>query len=182
MSKFEIATLAGGCFWCTEAVFKRLKGVQSVLPGYSGGDKDNPSYDKVSSGASDHAEAIQLKFDPQLITYEKLLEVFFKTHDPTTLDRQGNDIGEQYRSEIFYHNEIQKEIAGKLMSKLNKVTYQDKIVTKLSPYKNFSEAEDYHKEYYDKNRSAGYCKVVIDPKIQKLYKEFKNEVKEETEN
>lgn len=177
MEKLEAATLAGGCFWCTEAIFKRLKGVSLVIPGYSGGDEENPSYDQVSSGDSGHAEAIQIKFDPQLITYEKLLEVFFKTHDPTTLNKQGNDVGEQYRSEIFYHDEGQKEIAKKLIKKLNEEDYQGKIVTQLSPYKNFFEAEDYHKEYYEKNRSAGYCQVVIDPKIQRLNKEFSKEIK-----
>ena len=179
----ETATLAGGCFWCTEAIFKRLRGVGSVIPGYSGGDPpaggENPTYEQVSSGESGHAESIQIKFDPKVISFEKILEVFFKTHDPTTKNRQGDDVGSQYRSMVFYHDEKQKKTAEGLVKKLNQESYSGKIVTQIIPYKNFFEAEDYHKEYYEKNRSAGYCRAIIDPKIQKFYKEFGELAKEE---
>lgn len=177
----ETATLAGGCFWCTEAIFRRLKGVESVTSGYSGGNSEHPNYHQVSSGESGHAESIQIKFDPKVISFEKILEVFFKTHDPTTLNKQGNDVGSQYRSIAFYHDEKQKKTAEDLIKKLNSETYSGKIVTELVPYKNFSEAEDYHKAYYEKNRSAGYCRVIIDPKINKLYKLFKEQTKDPSE-
>lgn len=165
----ETATLAGGCFWCTEAIFKRLKGVNSVVSGYAGGDMQNPSYDKVSSGTTGHAEAIQVKFDPSIISFEKILDVFWATHDPTTLNRQGADVGTQYRSIIFYHDEKQKESA--LKSK------KPSFVTEIIPFLNFYKAEDYHQDFYEKNKSYPYCQIVIDPKIQKLLTEFKNEVK-----
>ncbi|MBI2598667.1 peptide-methionine (S)-S-oxide reductase MsrA [Candidatus Curtissbacteria bacterium] len=165
-----VATLAGGCFWCTEAIFKRLKGITSVASGYCGGNVPNPTYQQVCSGSTGHTEAIQIKFDPKIISYEKLLEVFFKFHDSTTLNRQGADIGTQYRSAIFYHSEEQKKTAEEAKSKINGAT------TQIVPFANFYPAEDYHKNYYDNNRSQGYCQIVIDPKIQKLYKEFKNEV------
>lgn len=174
----EKATLAGGCFWCTEAVFKRLKGVNSVISGYSGGNIDNPTYEQVCSGITGHAEAIQIEFDPKIISFKTLLEIFFKLHDPTTLNKQGNDIGTQYRSAIFYHGENQKKIADEVKEETEKSNaYPDKIVTEITPFKNFFEAEGYHKNYYDRNSDAPYCKYVIDPKIQKLYKEFKQEVK-----
>jgi len=176
----ETATLAGGCFWCTEAIFKRLKGVEGVVSGYSGGKLENPSYEHVSSGASGHAEAIQIKFDPAVISYEQLLDVFFKLHDPTQMNRQGNDVGEQYRSAVFYHSEEQKKAVEKKIEDLeSNSNLKGKIVTQQGPFKSFYEAEDYHKNYYDKNRSAGYCRVVIDPKIHKLYKDFGEKVKEE---
>lgn len=176
--ELETATLGGGCFWCTEAIFKRLKGVESVVSGYSGGEKENPTYEEVSSGATGYAEVIQIKFDHKIILYEKILEVFFKLHDPTTPNRQGQDIGNQYRSMIFYHNDDQKEKAEKTKEKLEKKGgYKDKIVTEIVPFKSFYKAEDYHQNYYDSKPYAPYCQVVIDPKIQKLYQEFKTEVK-----
>lgn len=183
MSNLETATFAGGCFWCTEAIFKRLKGVEEVVSGYSGGRSANPSYEAVSSGDSGHAEAIQVKFDPKIISYEQLVEIFFKLHDPTTLNQQGADIGEQYRSVIFYHDESQKETAEKVMEKFEKEEiYQDPIVTEIVPYTNFFKAEDYHQDYYEQNRKTNsYCRIVIDPKIQKLYRDFKEQVKEDVD-
>ncbi len=175
----EIATLAGGCFWCTEAVFQRLKGVEKVESGYSGGDVENPTYEQVCSGNTGHAEAIQIAFDPSVISFEKLLEVFWHLHDPTTLNRQGADEGTQYRSAIFYHDEAQKEIAEKsLKDAESSGMYKDKFVTEIVPFKNFYKAESYHKDYYNRNNTQGYCTYVIDPKITKLYKEFPQEVKE----
>ncbi|MBI4091897.1 MAG: peptide-methionine (S)-S-oxide reductase MsrA [Candidatus Levybacteria bacterium] len=174
----EMATLAGGCFWCTEAIFKRVKGVSSVTSGYSGGAMDNPDYENVSTGSTGHAEAIQITFDPKIISYEKLVEIFFHLHDPTTLNRQGNDIGTQYRSVIFYHSSGQKETAENLRERIDdEHIYQNKIITEIVPFENFYKAEDYHQNYYEKNREAGYCRVIIDPKIKKLLREFKEEVK-----
>jgi len=176
----ESATLAGGCFWCTEAIYKRLKGVISVEPGYAGGDIPNPSYEDVCNGTTGHAEAIQFKFDPKIIPFDKLLEIFFHLHDPTTLNRQGNDVGTQYRSVIFYHNTQQKEIAEKVKQKIEKEKiWKDPIVTKIEPFKNFYVAENYHKDYYGKNKEKGYCSFIITPKINKLLKFYKKEVKEE---
>lgn len=176
----EIATLAGGCFWCTEAVFRRLKGVNSVIPGYSGGHVENPSYEEVSMQKTGHAEAINIEFDPSAISFEKLLEVFWVIHDPTTLNRQGNDIGPEYRSAIFYHSEKQKEIAEKSIKELEASgKYPNPVVTEVSAFKNFYEADARHKEFYEKNRENGYCRLVIDPKITKLYKEFGKDVKED---
>lgn len=173
----ETVTLAGGCFWCTQALFKRLKGVVSVVSGYAGGKMGNPSYEEVSSGSTGHAESIQIRFDPQIISYEKLLEVFFTLHDPTTLNRQGADVGEQYRSIIFYHDGDQKRIALEVKDSIEKSSfYKDPIVTQIIPYLNFYQAEEEHQNFYEKNPQLGYCKIVIDPKIQKLYKEFKKEV------
>lgn len=170
MKNYEIATLSGGCFWCLEAIFKRLKGVTSVVSGYAGGEMQNPSYEDVSSGKTGHAEAVQITFDPKIITFEKLLEVFFATHDPTTANRQGSDVGTQYRSVIFYQNDAQKETAEKFI--------HPPIVTKIEPATIFYPAEDYHKNYYETHKDAPYCKLVIDPKIQKLREKFKEEVKE----
>lgn len=177
----ETATFAGGCFWCTEAIFKKLKGVEEVISGYSGGRVDNPTYEEVSSGDTGHAEAIQVKFDPSVISYEQLVEIFFKLHDPTTLNQQGADIGEQYRSAIFYHDEKQREIAEKVMEKFEKEkVYDDPIVTEITEYSNFYKAEDYHQDYYENNKNSNpYCRIVIDPKIIKLYKDFKDKVREE---
>lgn len=158
--------------------FQRLKGVLSVTPGYTGGAKDNPSYEEVSTESTGHAEAIQIIFDPNTISYETLLEVFFKTHDPTQLNRQGHDTGEQYRSEIFYMNENQKKSAENTIQKFQP-EFDKKIVTKISKFDNFYEAEDYHKNYYNNHKEKGYCKLVIDPKIQKLYKEFKSITKKQ---
>lgn len=178
--RLETATLANGCFWCTEAVFQRLKGVMSVLPGYSGGDRENPTYEQVSTGATGHAEAIQITFYPNILPYEKLLDIFFHTHNPTTLNQQGADVGTQYRSAIFYHDDKQKETAEKVKEDLEESHfYQDPIVTEIMPFKAFYPAEDYHKDYYAKHSDAPYCTFVIDPKLQKLLQEYSNYVKEE---
>lgn len=176
----ETATLASGCFWCSEAVFRRLEGVKSVLPGYTGGKVDDPSYDDVCTGTTGHAEAAQIEFNPDVISFEKLLDVFWHTHDPTTLNRQGNDVGTQYRSAIFYHSEKQKETAEKSKRDLeSKGVYKDPIVTEIVPFKKFYVAEDYHKNYYEQNKNAGYCRFVIEPKVQKLLKLYKNGLKVE---
>lgn len=178
MKKTEKATFANGCFWCTEAIFKRLKGIISVEPGYSGGARLNPSYDEVCSGVTGHAEALQIVFDPTVISYRKVLDVFWSTHDPTTLNRQGNDIGTQYRSVIFYTSSIQKKIAEDSKAKLEKEKrFKGQIVTAIEPLDVFYPAENYHKDYYDNNREQGYCRVIIDPKIQKFIKEFKKDLK-----
>src|SRR5689334_12885025 len=174
----ELATLGGGCFWCTEAIFKRLKGVISAVPGYAGGTKETASYDRIHSGSTGHAEAIQIAFDPNVIPYEKILEVFWHTHNPTTLNQQGADMGEEYRSVLFYHTEKQKEAAEKSKQDLEKSgMYKDPIVTEIAPFTSFYPAETNHMNYYDNNRNAPYCMFVIDPKIQKLLKEFGNDVK-----
>lgn len=179
-STTQFATFAAGCFWCTEAVFKRLKGVISVRSGYTGGTIDNPSYEEVSTGDTGHAEAIQVEFDPTVITYNQLLDVFWATHDPTTLNRQGNDVGTQYRSAIFYYNEEQKNQAEASKEKQEKEKrFSAPIVTQIIPFTVFYPSEEYHKDYYDSNRTAPYCRVVIDPKIQKLMKHFNEKVKDE---
>lgn len=177
----QTATLAGGCFWCVEAVFKRLKGVISVVPGYSGGTVVNPTYEQVASGRTGHTEAIQITFDPAIITFEKLLDVFWAVHDPTTLNRQGHDVGTQYRSAIFYYDAKQKQGAERSMERLAASgTLIGSIVTELVPYSNFYPADASHKDFYDRNREFGYCRFVIDPKIQKLYKNFAADLKEGT--
>ncbi len=177
----EIATLANGCFWCTEAIFKRLKGVESVASGYTGGERKNPSYEQVSSGATGHAECLQIKFDPSIISYPTILDVFFATHDPTELNRQGNDVGTQYRSAIFWHTDKQKKAAEKKITELkDSGKYEDPIVTELMEFSGFYPAEEYHQDYYDQNRNVNmYCKIVIDPKIKKLLSQFGDKVKEE---
>jgi len=173
----QIATLANGCFWCSEAIFKRLKGVKSVLPGYSGGMVENPSYEQVCTERTGHAESIQIEFDPTVITYEKILDVFWHTHDPTTLNRQGNDVGTQYRSAIFYHDQKQKEIAEKSKRDLeNEGDYKNPIVTEITPFKNFYVAEDYHKNYYENHQDASYCSFVISPKVRKLTQKYGNDL------
>ncbi|TSC72645.1 MAG: peptide-methionine (S)-S-oxide reductase [Parcubacteria group bacterium Gr01-1014_38] len=178
----ETATFAGGCFWCTEAVFERLKGVRSVKSGYAGGRTTDPSYEDVSSGTTGHAEAIQITFDPSVISYEKLLAVFWKTHDPTQRDRQGPDVGPQYRSAIFTHTEQQKRIALTAKERLKKSGLSEKpIVTEIVPFTNFFPAEEYHQNFYEKNPEHRYCQLVIDPKIEKLMKEFKGEIKNSDE-
>jgi peptide-methionine (S)-S-oxide reductase len=175
-----IATLANGCFWCSEAVFARLNGVKSVLPGYSGGKVDNPTYEHVCTGRTGHAEAAQIEFDPNVISFEKLLDVFWHTHDPTTLNRQGNDVGTQYRSAIFYHDEKQKEIAENSKRIIEaQGAYNDPIVTEIIPFKKFYVAEEYHKNYYNQHQSEGYCRFVIDPKIHKLLKNYGDTLKAE---
>lgn len=169
----QTAVFAGGCFWCTEAVFQKLRGVESVLPGYAGGSPETATYEKVSSGATGHAEAIKFEFDPQKISYRDLLEVFFATHDPTTLNRQGNDVGPQYRSAIFYANDEQKQLAESIIKELQDASaYPNPIVTTLEPLQAFYEAEDYHKNYYERNQGAPYCMVVINPKIKKFKEKF----------
>lgn len=172
-SRIEVATLGGGCFWCTEAVFKRLAGVKKVEPGYSGGSLPNPTYDQVSTGKTGHVEAVQITFDPDMISFKEILDVFFATHDPTTLNRQGPDTGPQYRSVIFYHNNEQKDVAGKVIDELEKSkAFKAPIVTQVKPFKAFYEAEAYHKDYFRRHPEQPYCRVVIAPKIEKLRKLF----------
>ncbi len=179
-ARYARATLAGGCFWCTEAIFKRLKGVEDVVSGYAGGGRENPTYEQVTTGATGHAEAIQMEFDPSIISYEKLIEIFFNLHDPTTLNRQGADEGTQYRSAIFYHDNAQKETALKVRDEIaDSGLYHDPIVTEIVPFENFYTAEEYHQNFYDNNKTQGYCDYVISPKIKKLLQEYKKEVKEE---
>ena len=176
----ETATVANGCFWCTEAIFKRLKGVQSVESGYSGGSVENPSYSLVSTGETGHAESIQITFDPSVISYQTLLDIFFATHNPTTLNQQGADIGSQYRSAIFYHTDEQKKIAEQTIKRLEEEKkFNNPIVTEVVPYTKFYKAENYHQDYYDANRSYPYCTVVIDPKVKKLLSSFSEQVKEQ---
>ena len=176
-TKTETATLANGCFWCTEAIYKRIKGIKSVIPGYAGGYVKNPTYDQVCMGTTGHAESIQLKFDPNIISFEKILDIFWNTHDPTTLNRQGNDIGTQYRSAIFYHDEKQREIAEKSKNDIEtKGIFKNPIVTEIAVFKNFYVAEDYHKNYYDNHKQAPYCSFVIEPKIHKLFIKYENEI------
>jgi peptide-methionine (S)-S-oxide reductase len=177
-NELEVATFAGGCFWCTEAVFLELDGVKKVVSGYIGGKTINPTYKDICNGDTGHAEAIQITFDPNRISFGQLLEIFFATHDPTTLNRQGNDIGTQYRSEIFYNNDAQKQISEEyidLMSKEN--TFGKPIVTNVSAASKFYEAEDYHQNYYNQNKEQGYCSYIITPKIEKLQKVYKDKLK-----
>lgn len=172
MSIRQTATFALGCFWCFEAIFKRLIGVESAVSGYAGGKTDNPTYEEVSSGNTGHAEAVQIKFDPNIISYKQLVEIFFKLHNPTTVNQQGSDVGEQYRSVIFYHSGDQKKTAEEVMEKFESdKIYSNPIVTEILPFTKFYKAENYHQSYYENNRNSNpYCKLVIDPKIQKLYK------------
>ena len=175
----EIATLAGGCFWCTEAVFDQLKGVESVESGYIGGARPNPTYEEVCTGRSGHAEAVQVTFDPEVVSYGDLLAVFFATHDPTQLNRQGNDVGTQYRSAIFYHSEEQKRTAEALVAKLaaDKL-FSGRIVTEIVPATQFFVAEDYHQEYFARvGRGNPYCSAVIEPKVAKFRKNFVERLK-----
>jgi len=177
-NKYEIATFGAGCFWCTEAVFQRLKGVIKVESGYSGGTVPNPTYEAVCSGKTGHAEVTQISFDPSVISFSELLQVFFKTHDPTTLNRQGADVGTQYRSVIFYHNDEQKKIAEQLKLELDSAKIWDNpIVTEISQFKKFYKAEDYHQNYYNNNSNEPYCSFVITPKLEKFEKIFKNKLK-----
>lgn len=177
-NNLDTATFAAGCFWCTEAVFQRLKGVVKVESGYSGGTVPNPTYEAVCTGRTGHAECTQITFDPAVISFSNLLEVFWKTHDPTTLNRQGNDAGTQYRSAIFYHNEVQKELAEKYKSHLDSAKIWDApIVTEIVPFKIFYKAEDYHQNYYNRNGNQPYCSFVITPKIEKFEKIFSDKIK-----
>ena len=179
MDSLQKATFGSGCFWCTEAIFERLKGVVSVESGYSGGNIENPTYEEVCSGKTGYAEVTQIVFNPSVISYDELLEVFWKTHDPTTLNRQGNDVGTQYRSVIFYHNEDQKELAEKYKIELDKSgAWEDPIVTEISPLTNYYSAEKYHQDYYENNPNQGYCAFVIAPKVEKFEKVFKNKLKD----
>lgn len=176
----QMATFAAGCFWCTEAIFKRLKGVDSVISGYAGGNEENPSYMQVSSGRTNHAESVQIIFEPKIIPYDKLLDIFWHTHNPCTKNRQDADIGTQYRSVIFYHNDEQRRVAEQSKADLEKSGYyKDPIVTEIIPFSTFYEAEDYHQNYYDNAPQNPYCAIVIDPKVQKLLKEYGNDVKDE---
>jgi peptide-methionine (S)-S-oxide reductase len=173
--ELQKAVFAGGCFWCTEAVFQKLRGVHSVMPGYAGGSADNPSYEQVSMGNTGHAEVIKFEFDAEQISYRDLLEVFFATHNPTTLNKQGNDVGTQYRSAIFYVNDEQKQEAKKIIAELTDAkAYSDPIVTSLESLNKFYEAEDYHKNYYKRNQGQPYCMVVINPKLKKFKEKFAN--------
>jgi len=171
------ATFAGGCFWCTEAIFTELKGVQRVVPGYTGGREENPTYKQVANGLTGHAEAIQVFFDPEIISYEILLEVFFATHDPTTLNRQGNDVGPHYRSAIFYHDETQKKEAENAINHIATGFWDDPIVTELAPFERFYPAEEYHVDYFAQNPGQPYCAYVINPKVQKFRKKYANLLK-----
>ena len=169
----ETAIFGGGCFWCTEALFKSLRGVVSVTSGYAGGSKEDASYDRVSGGKTGHAEVVKIEFDPAKISFGDLLSVFFNTHDPTTLNKQGADVGTQYRSVIFYANDNQKEEAEKLIKELNdSKAYEKLVVTSLEKFSEFFEAEDYHKNYYESHPEAAYCEVVIAPKLEKLNRKF----------
>jgi peptide-methionine (S)-S-oxide reductase len=174
----EVATLGGGCFWCTEAIYQDLKGVEKVRSGYSGGYIIEPTYKQVTSGTSGHAEVIQFWFDPKLITFEEVLEIFWSTHDPTTLNRQGADVGPQYRSVVFYHSESQKEIAEFYKSKLDESgAFNKSIVTEITPFSNFYVAEDYHQNYFNDNGMQPYCQFVIRPKLEKFRKVFAEKLK-----
>ncbi len=174
----ETITLGSGCFWCTEAVFQNLKGVISSVSGYSGGKIDNPTYEEVCSGTTNYAEVVQVTFNPEIISLVEILEVFWKTHDPTTLNRQGNDIGTQYRSVIFYHNEKQKKVAEELKNKLEKAKiYKNPIVTEITKFTKFYPAENYHQNYYEQNKEKPYCNFVITPKIEKFKKIFNDKLK-----
>ncbi|WP_319590642.1 peptide-methionine (S)-S-oxide reductase MsrA [uncultured Draconibacterium sp.] len=179
MSKdLQKTTLGGGCFWCTEAIYLELKGVVDVKPGYSGGHVKNPTYKQVCEGTTGHAEVVQITFDPEVVSFSEILEVFFMTHDPTTLNRQGNDVGPQYRSAIFYHNEKQKEVAERVINLFEKEkVYSKPIVTEVTGFDKFYVAEDYHINYYARNKTQGYCQFVVAPKLEKFKKIFKDQLK-----
>jgi methionine-S-sulfoxide reductase len=174
----ELATFGGGCFWCTEAIFQELEGVVSVQAGYAGGETKNPSYEDICTGTTGHAEVIQITYNPKKINYELLLDVFFSTHDPTTVNRQGADRGTQYRSVIFYHNDNQKLAAISIVKELkDKSVFASKIVTDIVPYEVYYKAENYHQNYYTNNPTNGYCNVVINPKLTKFMKAYKDKLK-----
>jgi peptide-methionine (S)-S-oxide reductase len=175
---YERATLGGGCFWCTEAIFERVKGVVKAESGYSGGNTANPDYKQVTSGLTGHAEVLQITYDPEQVSYAELLEIFFKTHDPTTLNRQGADVGTQYRSIVLYHSEEQRIMADKVIIALGEEEiWADPIVTTVEPFEIFYSAEAYHQEYYENNPNQGYCRVVINPKVDKFEKLFREKLK-----
>jgi peptide-methionine (S)-S-oxide reductase len=174
----ELATLGGGCFWCTEAVFLEIEGVLRVVPGYSGGHVENPTYQQVVTGTTGHAEVVQVAFDPDVITYREILEIFFTMHDPTSLNRQGADVGTQYRSVVFYHSEAQRKTAVEFIEELSESNvFGLPIVTQVEPFKGFYEAEDYHRNYYERNRRQSYSRYVIEPKLRKVEKEFKERIR-----
>ena len=174
----ELATFGNGCFWCTEAIFQNLEGVSRVVSGYAGGHVKNPTYKEVCAGTTGHAEVVQITYDPSVITYDELLEVFWKTHDPTTLNRQGNDVGPQYRSAVFYHNDSQKQLAEKYKAALDKSgAWDNPIVTEVVPISNYSEAEGYHQNYYNNNPGQPYCAFLIRPKIEKFKKVFADKLR-----
>jgi len=176
--KMEVATLGGGCFWCIEAAFDEIRGVVNVESGYAGGEVASPTYEQVCTGTTGHAEVVQVTFDPNIITFKEILEIFFTSHEPITHDRQGADVGNQYRSVIFHHNEKQKEIAEQVIDELNAAkVWDDPIVTQVEPYKRFYKAEDYHRRYFGRHPEAAYCRVVIAPKIAKLRKTFREKLK-----
>ena len=176
--KMEVATLGGGCFWCIEAAFDEIKGVVNVESGYSGGTAASPTYEQVCTGTTGHAEVVQVTFDPSIISFKEILEIFFTTHDPTTRNRQGSDVGTQYRSVIFYYNEKQKEVAEQVIAELEaEKLWDSSIVTQVEPFKKFYNAEDYHRGYFGRHPEAGYCKVVIAPKIAKLRKKYREKLK-----
>ncbi len=174
--QYEVATLGSGCFWCVEAVFQRLEGVATVESGYSGGSVVNPTYEQVCTGRTGHAEVAQITFDPNMLSYKELLEVFFRTHDPTTLNKQGNDAGTQYRSAIFYHTDEQKKVAEEALQEAQPI-WDNKIVTEISPLINYYKAENYHQNYYNSNQYQPYCMLVINPKLSKFKKEFQHKLK-----
>ena len=172
--ELAVATFGAGCFWCTEGVFQELKGVVAVESGYAGGTVENPTYEQVCTGTTGHAEVCQIRYGPSEIGYAELLEVFWETHDPTAVNRQGNDIGSQYRSVIFYHDEQQNKLAQKYKQKLNESgVWDNPIVTEINPFSTFFKAEEYHQDYYRQNREQGYCRVVIRPKVEKFREVFK---------
>ncbi len=174
----DTATFGSGCFWCTEAIFQRVDGVTSVASGYSGGERANPTYNQVSSGATGHAEVIQITYNPEVVSYESLLEIFWKTHDPTTLNRQGADVGTQYRSVVFYHNPAQKKAAESIKAELNETgAWNNPIVTEITPFTAFYTAEKDHQNYYNNNKNAAYCNFVIVPKLEKFEKVFKDRMR-----
>jgi peptide-methionine (S)-S-oxide reductase len=175
--KMDTATFGAGCFWCVEALFQQLKGVHQVEPGFAGGHVTAPSYKEVCTGTTGHAEVCQIVYDPAVISYVELLEVFWKTHDPTTLDQQGADVGTQYRSVIFYHSEMQHQLAEEMKNKLDRAgIWKDPVVTEILPYEHFYKAEDYHQDYYFKNTSQPYCSAVITPKVEKFRKLFADQL------
>ena len=174
----EVATLGGGCFWCVEAVFDELRGVSSVESGYAGGRTENPTYEQVCSGATGHAEVVRVTFDPREVSFKEILEIFFTAHDPTTLNRQGADVGTQYRSVIYYHDERQREVAEQTIRELNEAKIWDgTIVTEVAPLSNYYEAEEYHQEYFARNPGQGYCRVVVAPKVAKFRQRFRDRLK-----
>lgn len=178
-SKYETAVFGGGCFWCTEAIFKSLRGVISVRSGYAGGASERPTYEEVCGGNTGHAEVIKIDFNPEIISYDKLLTVFFATHNPTILNQQGNDVGTQYRSLVLFSNDIQKQTVEIFIKKLNDSDSGGRpIVTEVKPLERFYEAEEYHRDYYEKNSTQPYCQVIIEPKVKKLAKEFAELIKE----